>query len=264
MSRLQFQFGCGSLKLGGTLDTAPGITGLLLVSGGNEIRSGAFSGQSQLATRIAQSGFPVLRFDRRGIGDSEGENRGFRSSAGDIRAALEAFRAMAPQMEHIFAFGNCDAASALMLAGGEGFGGLILSNPWTIEESGEPSGSDEPQQAPKAIRARYAERLKNPREIARLLRGGVDLGKLMRGLKSSLRPAPAPSNLALEMRNGLDQFDGKVKILLATRDRTAQLFESAWDKGDEQVVRCEGAGHAYVDPTHRDWLEAQILDALRS
>lgn len=264
MSRLQFQFGCGSLKLGGTLDTAPGITGLLLVSGGNEIRSGAFSGQSQLAAGIAGAGFPVLRFDRRGIGDSDGENRGFRSSGGDIRAALEAFRAMAPQMERVFAFGNCDAASALMLAGGTGFDGLILSNPWTIEDTGEPESSDEPQHAPGAIRARYAEKLKNPREIVRLLRGGVDLGKLVRGIKSSLRSAPAPSNLEQDMRTGLEQFDGKVKILLAASDRTAQLFENAWDTDDDRVQRCEGAGHAYVDPEHRDWLKSQILAALRS
>jgi exosortase A-associated hydrolase 1 len=266
MSRLHFQFGCGSLKLGGTLDTAPGTTGLLLVSGGNEVRSGAFSGQSLLASRIASAGFPVFRYDRRGIGDSAGENRGFRKSAGDIRAALEAFRAMAPQMERVFAFGNCDAASALMLAGGEGLEGLILSNPWTIEETTS-DAEDEPQHAPGAIRARYAEKLKNPREIARLLRGGVDFGKLIRGLTSSLRPAPAPSSLAQEMSAGLSQFEGQVNILLAMRDRTAQLFESAWDtwhKDDIRISRCEGAGHAYVEAEHREWLEAQVLSALRA
>ncbi len=264
MSRLHFQFGCGRLKLGGTLDTAPGTAGLLLVSGGNEIRSGAFSGQSLLAARIANAGFPVFRFDRRGIGGSEGENRGFRSSAGDIRAALEAFRAMAPQMDRIVGFGNCDAASALMLMGGKGFESLILSNPWTIDEADSSDAEEEPQHAPDAIRARYAEKLKNPREIARLLRGGVDFGKLARGLSSSLRPATPPSNLAQKMREGLDQFDGHVRILLATGDRTAQLFESAWDKRDQRIKRCEGAGHAYVRPDHRDWLEAQILSALRA
>ena len=81
MSRLHFQFGCGSHKLAGVLDTAPGETGLLWVSGGNELRSGAFAGQAQLAARLAAKGFPVFRFDRRGIGDSEGDNRGFTRSA---------------------------------------------------------------------------------------------------------------------------------------------------------------------------------------
>lgn len=262
MSRLQFTFGCGSLKLAGSLDTAPGVTGLLIVSGGNDVRSGAFSGQSQLAARLARKGFPVFRFDRRGVGDSEGENRGFRSSKGDIQAALEAFRAMAPQMERVVAFGNCDAASALMLMEGEGFDGLILSNPWTIEN--EEAAVDEPQHSPDAIRSRYAEKLRDPGEVARLLRGGVDLRKLAKGVVSSLRPAPPPSSLALEMQNGLARFDGNARILLAEADRTAQVFEAAWDKGDTRLIRCPGAGHAYVEPDHREWLEQQILAALRA
>lgn len=262
MTRLNLDFGCGRLKLAGTLDTAPGTTGLLLVSGGNEVRSGAFSGQSLLAARIARAGFSVFRFDRRGVGDSEGENRGFRSSEGDITAALKAFRAIAPQVERVIGFGNCDAASALMLSSGAGCDGLVLSNPWTIEENED--GEEDASPPPAAIRARYAEKLKNPKEIGRLLRGGVDLRKLARGLTKSLRPAPAPSTLADEMRDGLKQFSGPARILLATGDRTAQVFEQSWDKSDARIARCEGAGHAYVEPAHREWLEAQILAALRS
>ncbi|AOL23388.1 exosortase A system-associated hydrolase 1 [Erythrobacter litoralis] len=260
MTRLPLDFGCGSLKLVGTLDTAPGTTGLLIVSGGNEIRSGAFSGQSLLASRIARAGFPVFRFDRRGIGDSEGENRGFRRSARDIAAALEAFRALAPQVDRVIGFGNCDAASALMLAKGAGLDGLVLSNPWTVEDDGK----DDASPPPSAIRARYAEKLKNPREVARLLRGGVDMGKLARGLVRSLRPAPAPSSLAEEMRAGLAAYEGPVRILLATADRTAQVFAESWDGNDARIARCEGAGHAYDRPEHRDWLDAQILSALRA
>ena len=58
MTRLSHTFGCGSLMLAGTLDTAPGSTGLLIVSGGNEIRSGAFGGQADMAARIAAAGYP--------------------------------------------------------------------------------------------------------------------------------------------------------------------------------------------------------------
>ena len=263
MSRLPLSFGCGNLTLAATLDTAPGTTGLLIVSGGNEIRTGAFSGQARLAARIARAGFPVFRFDRRGVGDSEGENRGFRHSARDIAAAIQAFRAIAPQITRVVAFGNCDAASALMLAGGEGLAGMVLSNPWTIAgEAEDETGDAVPP--PGAIRARYREKLKNPREVARLLRGGVNLGKLARGLVRSVGPAPAPSSLAGEMRTGLARFGGDVRILLATADRTAQVFEAAWDKADPRICRCEGAGHAYVEPEHAAWLEAQILAALRA
>jgi exosortase A-associated hydrolase 1 len=260
MTRLSHTFGCGSLMLAGTLDTAPGTTGLLIVSGGNEIRSGAFGGQAELAARIAAAGFPVFRFDRRGVGDSEGENRGFRKSAKDIAAALDAFRAMAPQLSRVFAFGNCDAASALMLTNGAGCDGLVLSNPWTIDDA----SADNATPPPEAIRARYSEKLKNPREIGRLLAGGVNLRKLARGLMQSLNAAPPSSSLAGDMRNGLAGFAGEVRILLATADRTAQLFEAAWDKSDPRIRRCKGAGHAYVEPAHRDWLEREIIEVLRA
>lgn len=263
MTRLPLTFGCGKLSLAGTLDTAPGRTGLLIVSGGNEIRAGAFGGQADMAARIARAGFPVFRFDRRGIGDSEGENRGFRNSAKDLSAALDAFRAMAPQLARVVAFGNCDAASALMLVGGAGCDALVLSNPWTIAEGTDGSG-DSAAPPPAAIRARYAEKLKNPREIMRLASGGVNLGKLARGVAQALRPAPPPSSLAQEMAEGLAGFTGPVRILLATADRTAQVFEAAWDKADPRIRRCEGAGHAYVEPGHRAWLERQLLEMLRA
>lgn len=262
MTRLCHTFGCGGLTLAGTLDTAPGRTGLLIVSGGNEVRSGAFGGQAEMAARIARAGFPVFRFDRRGIGDSEGQNRGFRFSFKDIAAALEAFRAMAPQTTRVVAFGNCDAASALMLAGGAGCDGLVLSNPWTIEHGEIGAADDVPP--PAAIRARYLEKLKNPREVMRLASGGVNIGKLVRGIRHAVRPPPPPSTLAHEMAVGLAGFTGPVRILIATADRTAQVFEMSWDASDPRIHRCQGAGHAYVEAEHRAWLERQILMSLRA
>lgn len=261
MTRLSHTFGCGSLTLAGTLDTAPGRTGLLIVSGGNEVRSGAFGGQADMAARISAAGFPVFRFDRRGIGDSEGDNRGFRHSAKDIAAALDAFRAMAPQLTRVVAFGNCDAASALMLAKGAGVDALVLSNPWTIEEA-------DAAPPPAAVRARYAEKLKNPREIMRLVGGGVNLGGLARGVIHALKPPPPPSSLAADMAAGLEGFCGEVRILLATADRTVQMFEASWGivcaAADPRIRRCEGAGHAYVEPEHRAWLQAQLIEMLRA
>lgn len=267
MTRIPLTFESGGTRLAGTLDAAPGTTGVLLVTGGNEVRAGAFSGQAQLAARIARAGFPMFRFDRSGTGDSDGVNAGFEQSRADIEAALTRFRALAPTMTRVVGMGNCDAASALMLAGGAGCDALVLSNPWTIEVSSAPAGEDEQfaaeAQSPEAVRARYIAKLKDPREVARLLRGGVNLRKLFGGLKQAARTAPPPSSLAEAMRQGLEGFGGPVLFLVAGADRTGQLFESRWGKDDARLRRCDGASHAFVEPHARDWLFEQVLSVLK-
>jgi pimeloyl-ACP methyl ester carboxylesterase len=97
--RHPLSFACEGATLAASLDEAAGTTGLLIVSGGNEIRSGAHRGMATLAARIADTGHPVFRFDRRGVGDSEGANGGFESSGPDIAAAIAAFRDAAPQVD---------------------------------------------------------------------------------------------------------------------------------------------------------------------
>lgn len=256
MSRRHFTFPCEGARLAATLDEGDAATGLLLVSGGNEIRSGAWSGQAQFAARIAAQGFPVFRYDRRGIGDSEGENGEFRSSGADIAAAIDAFRMEAPHIERIAGFGNCDAASALMLAGGAGLDALLLSNPWTFENA-------DGEAPPEAVRAHYRQRLADPAAIKRLLTGQVSLRKLFASLVGALRPAPPPSSLAQEMAAGIDGFAGLIAFLIADRDRTGLAFLSAWQKGDSRIRKCEGATHSYVEPHARDWLAEQVLEVLR-
>src|SRR3546814_2970923 len=88
-------------------------TGLLIVSGGNELRSCAHRGMAKLAARLARDGFPVFRFDRRGVGDSEGENGGFLSLGPDIAEAVAAFLRANQGLRRLAAIGNCDAATAL-------------------------------------------------------------------------------------------------------------------------------------------------------
>jgi len=255
MSRRHLTFACEGETLVGTLDVALDEAGLLLVSGGNEIRAGAFAGQAQLAARIAAAGYPVFRYDRRGIGDSTGDNRSFRDSGADIAAALAAFKAECPTLAHVVAFGNCDAASALMLSAGAGCDALVLANPWTIEH-------DDGAPPPAAIRARYAEKLKSPKELVRLATGKVSLRKLAGGLGKALRPAPAPATLAQELRAGLARFDGPVRLLIAERDRTGHAFLTAWEADDARLAHCPGASHAFVEARARDWLFEQIVAAL--
>ncbi|MGV3510568.1 MAG: hydrolase 1, exosortase A system-associated [Novosphingobium sp.] len=261
MTRRHLTFTCAGATLVGTLDreAASHATGLLIVSGGNELRSGAWSGQAQLAARIASEGFPVFRYDRRGIGDSEGENLSFRHSGSDIAAALAAFRSAAPHVSRIVAFGNCDAAAALMLnAPALAIDALVLANPWTID------GEEAPQAMPaSAIRSRYLAKLANPREVWRLLSGGVDLVKLAKGLRKATSSAPVPAGLVEEMKTGLSAFTGTATILLASRDRTAQMFSEAWDNADPRIRRIDSASHSFSDEAAREWLHARLIEVLR-
>ena len=255
MSRRLLTFPCEGATLFGSLDDAAGATGLLIVTGGNEVRAGAWNGQAQMAARIAAEGFPVFRFDRRGVGESEGVNGGFRSSAADIAAALAAFRAACPQVSRVVGLGNCDGASALMLAQGAGMDALVLSNPWTIE-------GDETAEAPEVIRDHYRRRLSDPRALLRLVTGKVSFASLFRSLRNALRKPPEPTTLAQDMAAGLAGFGGEVRLLLAGRDRTAIAFRAAWAKGDTRIRTCENATHSFVEGEARDWYLAQVLEVL--
>jgi exosortase A-associated hydrolase 1 len=258
LTRLHHGFDCEGVQLVGTLDLAAGPTGLLIVSGGNELRSGTWAGQAQLAARIAAAGYPVFRFDRRGIGDSEGTNAGFRGSLSDIKAAISAFRQGAPQMTRIVAFGNCDAATALLLGEPElDFAGLVLANPWTID------GDETPEAMPAAaMRSRYIKKLANPREIWRLLSGGVNLPKLAGGLRSAAAVAAPKSPLVETMQARCNTIAVPVHILLASRDRTAQMFIQVWPKGDPRVSTIDSGSHSFSDEIAREWLLTRLLEAL--
>lgn len=262
MTRRHLHFDCEGARLAGTLDTPPRDTtapasGLLIVSGGTEPRCGAWGGQAQLAADIAAAGYPVFRFDRRGIGDSEGYDFGFRDSGTDIAAALTAFREAAPHLSRIVGYGNCDAASALMLSTGAGLDALVLANPWTIEDTDAPP-------APAEVRAHYRRRLADPAALKRLLTGKVSPAALFRSLWHSAKPAPvtAGPTLAGEMREQMAAFAGPAVFLLADRDRTAQAFRAAWPANDERVRICPDATHGFVEPEARTCRREAILAML--
>lgn len=256
MKRRQLAFDVAGSECFASLDDGARTAGLLIVTGGNEIRSGPARIQAELAERIAARGYPVLRYDRRGIGDSEGENAGYRGSHEDLAAAVAAFRAAAPHIQRVVVYGNCDAASLLMLESGGGVDALALANPWTFEDDAAPEAD------PQALRAHYRQRLKSGSAIRRVLRGEVKLGAVVKSLMAMLRPAPRSSGLADELRAGLERFDGPVAILIAGRDRTGQQFRANWPKRDRRIATCADASHAFIEPSSLEWLEGQLLKLL--
>jgi exosortase A-associated hydrolase 1 len=262
-------FECCGDRLVATVDEADGATGLMIVTGGNEIRSGAYAGQAAMAQHLAALGYPVFRFDRRGVGDSEGANGGFASSANDIAAALIAFRTSAPRIKRVAAFGNCDAATALAFFHAD-IDSLVLANPWvfeaTVSEIGAPTS---PSAA--AVRARYWARLKNPRSLIDLITGRIDLKKLAGGLVKAAQKE-APSGLAARMASALASSTIPTRILLAERDTTAMAFMGIyWDalftpvraRSDVTLAKCNTASHSFADVKAKPWLYEQIEQVLK-
>ncbi len=263
-------FACGEAQLAGTIDAGNSSVGLLIVSGGNEIRSGAHAGQARLAAQIAAKGYSVFRYDRRGIGDSEGENGGFECSAPDIAAAINAFRHHAPHVERIVAFGNCDAATALAMFHQEcGIDALLIANPWVIESATTDSDAPTTPNA-SAIRARYWSRIKNPRSLIDLFTGKINIGKLAGGLMRATKKE-APSALADRLSGALCSSDIPVKILIARRDTTAMAFMGAWhdrkfsqlrERENVEMATCDTASHSFADPAAKTWLLNQLIEYL--
>lgn len=212
---------CEGVVCVASLHPASGSTGVLLVSGGQDARAGAHGWQRDLATGLARNGYPILRFDRRGVGDSAGPRTSYRESRPDLLAALEAFRTHAPHVSRVIGLGNCDAATALILFGREiGIDGLVLLNPWLVP-------SEENLPPPAAIRARYRSRLTDPAAWRRLVRGEIDLRKAVHGLGRAARSAS--NTLAGEVATALTSPNAPpAELVLAQRDATALACASLW------------------------------------
>lgn len=249
-------FPCEGETLVGSLDEAAGRTGLLIVSGGNEIRCGAHRGMAQLAAALAERGVPVFRFDRRGVGDSTGENGGFASSGPDIMAAASAFRAAMPSVERVAGFGNCDAATALLLHGGDAIDRLILANPWVVEQA-----DDLPPAA--AIRARYASRLRDPAAWAKMFTGQVNIGNIVSGLTKIALTRAELSPLEARVFPALAAHPD-AKIILAAGDATAIAFADAARRAghDPRALVIDTASHSFAGPAEQAALLGAIVAML--
>ena len=216
---------CEDALLAATLHPASGPIGVLIVTGGVQTRDGSHRGFVELADRLAAAGHPVLRYDRRGVGDSDGADPGFRDSGPDIAAAVAGFRKACPDLTSIVGWGLCDGAAGLTLHAPSipEISALMLANPWTLDGASAP---DVPGRA--AVAAHYRSRLRDPSFWRRLLRGSLDLRRVATGLARLLQ-AEAESATAAAVAKGLGRFARPVLILISGTDNTARTFLAAWN-----------------------------------
>ena len=248
-------------RLGATLDVGVGETGLLLATGGSQTRVGSHRMYERLAKGLAERGITCLRFDRRGVGDSESEDPGFRGSGPDLAAAAAALRREAPALNRVFGFGLCDGATALTLFADEaGLDGLVLVNPWLVE-----AAADAPP--PAAIRHHYRQRLLSLEGWKKLLTGSIDYGKLMKGIiRISGRQSGSP--LAAEVVAAMARHRRPAQLILASGDATAiaaeiELKSINFIGLSKDFQRIDSDSHTFARPGDEAALLDAVLEAVR-
>lgn len=273
-------FACEDARLGATLDgaherapanatagdetavdQAPAATGVLIVTGGSQTRIGSHRLFERLAHGIAQAGYAALRFDRRGVGDSDGEDPGYRGSGPDLDAAATAFRAETPGATRLIGLGLCDGATALALHGAAArLDGLVLVNPWLVEAE-----ADAPPAA--AIRQHYRQRLLSREGWQKIATGAISYRKLLRGIAKVARPRP-PSTLAGDVAAALRTGGAPAALILAVRDNTAvaaaaEVEARQYDGLIGTVIEVETDSHTFARPGDVPALLDAVLRILR-
>jgi exosortase A-associated hydrolase 1 len=221
-----------------TLPSQCARKGVLILVGGPQYRAGSHRQFTLLARSLAASGVPVLRFDYRGMGDSEGEVRSFEDVEDDLRSAIDKFLVEVPLVSELVIWGLCDAASAAIFYAHKDprVMGLVLLNPWVRTESGS---------AKAYLKHYYASRLFQPEFWSKIRHGKLNIVAAARSFLSVIGEATAGrkqsgSGVTVEtcdtcdtcdatllpdrMFHGLSRFRGKILVILSGNDLTAQEF----------------------------------------
>lgn len=253
---------------------APGAplfsTGVVIVVGGAQYRVGSHRQFVKLARFLAAAGYPVLRFDFPGMGDSAGDPVLFEDSAPHIGAAIDALHDLSVKVDKVVLWGLCDGASASLLymqaTRDPRVAGLALLNPWVRSDAGL---------ARARVKHYYGQRFLDTSFWRKLLRGQVGW-QALRGLGQNLRAmhrtAPAPFGFQDAMAKGWKGFPGPILLMLSERDLGAKEFQALaqsdarWEGSLEQprlsVQHIQGADHTCSTATASRQMESFVVSWL--
>jgi exosortase A-associated hydrolase 1 len=248
-------------------------TGVVIVVGGPQTRVGSHRQFVTLARALAAARYPTLRFDYRGMGDSDGDARTFESVGTDIKAAVDTLQ-RETGVERVVLWGLCDGASAILIevADDRRLSGVVLVNPWA-------------RSAASATRARlrhyYLARAFDQSMWRKLLLGRLDWRRSASEIAASAagaagRAAAGPTYLD-RMHAGWARLEVPALIILSGRDLTAREFE-AWQGADAArsrnfgrrsttTCRLADADHTFSgSPSHGRMIEHTVawIDTLGS
>lgn len=256
--------------------------GVLIVVGGPQYRVGSHRQFVLLARAIASAGFATLRFDHRGVGDSDG-NTTFEDLAPDINAAINALFEHCPGLEDVVLLGLCDAASAILMYAPTDprVVGLVALNPWVRSDQ---------TLAQSYLSGYYLAKLKDPVFWRGLFSGKVRIAasisaffKNVARAKSSsgdasdgVEPPSSGSNEPFQTRmiRGMQDFPGNILFILSEKDLTADEFRIfiAADRRRQQllkrstvrVIDCAEADHTFSTARWKKQVTMWTIDWLRT
>ena len=226
-----FNFNCAGESLVGVacVPDEARSTGVIVVVGGPQYRVGSHRQFLLLSRSLASAGYPVLRFDYRGMGDSDGEPRTFETVDNDIAAAIDAFVARYPQVTRVVLWGLCDAASASLLywdaRRDERVAGLCLLNPWVRSDVSLAKTHMKYYYGQRLLQRNFWEKIFTGKtKVAVALRGLVSSWRVSRQIANAKDRATKSEAFQGRMARALREFNGRVMFILSGNDYTAKEF----------------------------------------
>lgn len=258
---------------------------LIVVAGGPQYRAGAHRQFVTLARKLALRGYPVLRFDLRGMGDSSGSYLGYEHSAPDIHAAVDALFAREPTLREVVLIGECESASGILFYAWQDarVAGAVLVNPWVRTDEGR---------AQVILKSYYLDRLRSRAFWSKVRSGEFSvvgsaqslievIRAYVRGKRMFARSSLGPADddltglpLPVKTATGLSRFKGRVLLLMSGHDYIAREFDEvtaasrAWDGllDTPRLVRTEieGADHTFSKKAWKNAATDAVVEWMHS